>query len=48
MESVEIQVEGVTYDMGSETLAIPSFVNVESTLMEEALQAQAQAIVEME
>lgn len=48
VESVEIQVEGVTYDMGSETLAIPSFVNVESTLMEEALQAQAQAIVEME
>ena len=48
VESVEIQVEGVTYDMGSETLAIPTFVNVESVLMEEALQAQARAIVEME
>ena len=45
VESVEIQVEGVTYDLGGEALALPSYVNVESALVEEALLAQAKALV---
>ena len=37
--------EGVTYDLGGEALALPSYVNVESALVEEALLAQAKALV---
>ena len=48
VDSVEIQVEGVAYDIGGEALALPSFVNVESALVDEALQAQAEAIVDFE
>lgn len=48
VESVEIQVEGEPYDVGGEALAIPSFVNVESALVEETLQAQAEALVDAE
>ena len=46
VQSVEIQVEGVTYDVGGEALALPTFVNVESVLAEEAILAQARALVD--
>ena len=48
IETVEVQVEGKTYDPGQSTLAVPTFVNDAASLTEEYIRTQTAAIIDME
>ena len=48
MKEVRLQVEGQPYDPGRETLTIPTFVNDASTVAEEYIRTQSEAILEPE
>lgn len=48
VDGVEIYVEGEKWDAGEETLAVPSFSNVESDLEAAAIRAQSEALFEDE
>lgn len=48
VKEVRLQVEGQPYDPGRETLTIPTFVNDASTVAEEYIRTQSEAILEPE
>jgi germination protein M len=48
VNEVRLQVEGEAYDPGHQTLAIPTFINDASTIAEEYIRTQSEAILETE